>query len=263
MPKTRLVEIAAAGCLALALGAPATTFAAPPSSLNAPLMVQNKTNKQAKKSQDKIDKLADKKTSALQDYLTTMTKIDRLKAYNSQLSKLIQSQQQQIASKQNQLKNLGTEAKEVTPLMLKMISTLGQFVQNDLPYKRQQRLKHVKKLSHIMDSSDVSLAEKFRQITDSYMNEITNGNKIGTYRGSLNTNGESRTVDFLRIGRVALMYQTLDGSETGFYNRQKKQWVVDNDLSDQVSRGLAIARKAHAPGLLVAPVPAPKPAEAK
>lgn len=263
MLKTRLVEFTVAGCLTLALGVPAAGFAAPPSSLKSPLLVQNHTDTQGRQSQKRIDKISSDTDDALQSYLTTMQRIDRLKAYNKQISKLIQSQQQNEASIKRQMEQLGTEEKEVTPLMLNMIDALKKFVKLDLPFHRQKRLDKVSKLSKLMDDSDVTIAEKFRQIMHAYQDEIDNGHNIETYRGSLDSNGKKRTVQFVRVGRVALMYQTLDGSETGYWNTLKNSWTVDNDLRHKFSNAVDVAQKSGAPQLIVAPVPAPETAEAQ
>lgn len=263
MLKTRLVEFMVSGCLAIALGLPAISNAAPPTSLNGPLLVQNQTNEQSKQSQNKIDKLASQTQDALQDYLTTMQQIDRLKAYNAQISKLIQSQEQQMAQMKQSMEQLGSEAKEITPLMLHMIDALGQFVKLDLPFNKQQRLQKVQDLRDMMDSADVTIAEKFRQIMTAYQDEINYGRTIEAYRGELNTNGHNRTVNFVRIGRLALVYQTLDQTETGYWNKNKNTWTVNNDLAAQVTTALNVARKQGQPSLITVPVPAPVSAAAE
>jgi hypothetical protein len=72
-------------------------------------------------------------------------------------------------------------------------------------------------------------------------------------------NGEEpRTVDALRIGRVALLYQTLDGAETGYWDTAAGAWVVDNDYRSAVRDGLRVAKQQTAPDLMIAPVPSPK-----
>jgi hypothetical protein len=60
------------------------------------------------------------------------------------------------------------------------------------------------------------------------------------------------------VGRLALLYQTLDGKQTGYWDAQAKQWVEDDDYDDAVRLGLKIAKKQTAPNLLTVPVLAPK-----
>ncbi len=65
----------------------------------------------------------------------------------------------------------------------------------------------------------------------------------------------------MRAGRVSLMYQTLDGSESGYWDADASQWVADNSYEDAVTAGLKIAKKQAAPNLLSVPVSAPKEAK--
>jgi hypothetical protein len=61
---------------------------------------------------------------------------------------------------------------------------------------------------------------------------------------------DEKTVDFLRTGRVSLMYQTLDAKETGYWNAETKKWVVDNSYKESMEKGLKIAKKQMAPDFI-------------
>ena len=55
------------------------------------------------------------------------------------------------------------------------------------------------------------------------------------YEGEMDINGETRTVSFLRVGRVALVYQTLDGEESGAWDQAQGQFVdLDGDFDSQL-----------------------------
>ncbi len=62
----------------------------------------------------------------------------------------------------------------------------------------------------------------------------------------------------LQLGRVSLMYRTLDGSETGYWDADKKTWVVDESYTEAVEEAIRVARRDGAPDLLTVPVPAPQ-----
>ncbi|MGH8370023.1 MAG: DUF3450 family protein, partial [Gammaproteobacteria bacterium] len=62
-------------------------------------------------------------------------------------------------------------------------------------------------------------------------------------------------------GHLALAYQTLDHSETGYWDKQKQQWVVDGKYKDAVAEGIAIANKQATPDVLKLPVTAPEVAK--
>jgi hypothetical protein len=71
----------------------------------------------------------------------------------------------------------------------------------------------------------------------------------------MDINGEERTVAFLRIGRVALIYQTLDADESGAWSQQADGFVdLDGDFDSELRSALRIAKQQAAPDLLVVPV---------
>jgi hypothetical protein len=83
------------------------------------------------------------------------------------------------------------------------------------------------------------------------------GRTIEAYEGKL-AGTDERTVQLLRIGRLSLLYQTMDGKETGYWDRDKKAWVVDNHYAHAFREGTHVAKKLGAPDILIAPIPAPE-----
>jgi hypothetical protein len=65
-------------------------------------------------------------------------------------------------------------------------------------------------------------------------------------------------VNFLRVGRIALVYQTLDEAEAGVWNQVTRRWEpLDASHRTSIRNGLRIARKQTAPDLIRLPLPAP------
>jgi hypothetical protein len=150
----------------------------------------------------------------------------------------------------------------VTPLMLAMVDAIETFVDRDVPFLLDERRDRVGRLRELMDRADVTNAEKYRRIMEAYQIENDFGRTIEAYRGSLEGGAETRTVNFLRIGRVTLLYQTLDGTEVGAWNKDNAAWeVLDGSYRPAVRQGLRIARKQAAPDLLRLPVPAAEDAQ--
>jgi hypothetical protein len=60
-------------------------------------------------------------------------------------------------------------------------------------------------------------------------------------------------VEFLRIGRIALLYQTADGAFTGAWDKEGGEFVElrSGSARTQVRQGLRMARKEIAPDLLL------------
>ena len=222
------------------------------------LFVQRSSNLGSKDSQIIVSNLSDETQDLLGQYRLVLQQIDRLIAYNDYVERLIVDQEAQITDIRKQLDQFALIERGIVPLMLDSIDILDKFIDLDVPFLLEERKARVARLRTIMDLSDVTVSEKYRQIMDAYQIETTYGRDIEAYTGLLEIDGESRQVDFLRIGRTSLTYQTPDQEETGFWNKQAGQWEkLPNKYQNYVTQGLRVARKQVTPNLLELPIEAP------
>jgi len=223
------------------------------------LFVQNDSTIDSKDSQEKITDLSVETQELLGEYRLVLQQIDRLIAYNDYVERLITDQEEQIVDINRQLQDFALIERGIVPLMLESIETLDRFIDLDVPFLLEERKDRVNRLRVIMNESDITVSEKFRQIMDAYQIETGFGSDIEAYTGFLEINGENRQVDFLRIGRTSLTYQTPDQNQTGFWNKKTQQWEdLPRKYTDYVKEGLRIAKKQITPDLIQLPVEAPK-----
>jgi hypothetical protein len=214
-------------------------------------------NKAIEASQERIETLSDETDTLLSQYRTALKQIDSLDLYNSQMRDLLSGQEKELGSLQSQLDQVQIVGRSVTPLMILMIDSLEKFVGLDLPFLSDERTQRVAELRKLMTRPDVTAAERFRQITEAYQIESEYGRTIETYRGTLKIDGQESTVDFLRFGRIALVYQSLDGSEAAAWDRDTQKWIpLDGSDRSAIRDALRIARKQAAPDLIRLPLPA-------
>lgn len=229
-------------------------------SLDKAIATQGEADKAAASSQKRINEIRDRLQDAASRYATAIADAESLEKYNSQLEKQVKAQRDEVASIEAQLLEIETTSREVQPLMQRMVDTLQKFVALDTPFLLAERTSRVKTLQEIMPRADVTISEKYRRIIEAYQIELEYGRTLEAYDGLLGAGPDARTVSFVRLGRVALLYQTIDGSETGYWDIEKKDWVVDNSYAAAVAEARRVAEKDGPPNLLTVPVPAPKEA---
>lgn len=223
------------------------------------IKLQVESDKASAESQKKIDKLADETSGLAAEYRSALKQIDSLSGYNQQLEKLVDSQNQEIASLNTQSQSIETTQREIMPLILRMLDTLEKFVALDIPFLPDERRQRLASLKSLMDRADVSVSEKYRRVMESYQIETEYGRTLESYQGTVKDAHGPRTVEFLRIGRVALLYITLDGKEVGHWNQITKQFEpLDKRYRSSVAQGIRIAQKQAAPELLTVPVLSPE-----
>ena len=215
-------------------------------------------NQASAKAQDRIDEISEETDSLAAKYRASLQNTEQLRVYNDQLEGLLEAQVVEMASLRRQIDEVTVIGRQVTPHMTKMLETLEDFVALDLPFLGDERAQRITSLKEMMGRADVTISEKYRRILEAYQIENEYGRTIEAYRGELESGSDSRTVDFLRIGRNALLYQTLDGQESGFWNKQAKAWQQLEGYRIPIREGLRMARKQRAPDLVKVPMPKPE-----
>lgn len=247
--------------LALLVSAGAVALVAAPAgaqTLDSAVAAQSEADKAAATSQKRINEIRDRLQDASSRFAAAQADADSLEKYNAQLEKQVTAQREEMASIEKQLLDIETTNREVQPLMQRMVDALERFIALDVPFLLDERTQRVKSLQEMMTRADVTISEKYRRIMEAYQIELENGRTLDTYDGVLTKDGVERTVSFVRLGRISLMYQSLDGAETGYWDAASKQWVVDNSYADAVAEARRVAKKDGAPDLLTIPVPAPQ-----
>ena len=237
--------------------APAQPAAQPAPQLGDIVKEQESANQEAKASQERVNEIDDETQKLLTAYRTALAEQASIEAYSAQLKLQVDSQEQDLASIQRQLDEIETTSREILPLMQRMLDTLDQFVALDVPFLLDERRKRVATLKTVMNRADVTISEKYRRILEAYQIEMEYGRTLEAYEGRVGEEAEARTLQFLRLGRIALLYQTLDGKETGYWDNEKRDWVVDPHYEHAFKEGIRVAKKMGAPDLMIVPVAAP------
>jgi len=226
-------------------------------SLDSIVSVEININKNSAASQSKVSTVARQTQELLAEYRSVVRETEGLRIYNDNLERVIEDQKVEVQSINRQLSGLEETNRGVVPLMLEMIETLEQIVEADIPFRIDQRRARVQLLQDMMDQAEVTASEKFRRVLEAYQNELEFGRTTEAYSAALPSTGQ--TVDFLRVGRTLLVYQTSDAAVTGWFNPASRQY---EELPDryrlEVREGLAIARNEKAPNLVTLPVPGPQ-----
>ena len=213
------------------------------------------TNNSATASQETIDKLSRETRNLLEEYRKLLDGSEYQAAYTRELQELEEVQQLRLAELREQIEQARVTQQRIIPLMRSMADSLEKFVILDLPFHQEERIVAVLDLKARLRSPDISVSAKFRILLEAYQLEPDYGSNIETWRGPLQQDGEELSVQYLRVGRVALYYQSLDGSSSGYWEPQQQQWFP---LEARYNRGLIqalrVAENITAPQLLNLPL---------
>jgi hypothetical protein len=219
--------------------------------IDASINVIDKTNDTLKLKQNAINTLDEKNQLLLDEYKYTSKELENTRKYNEQLSKLINSQGDEIKDIDQQLVDIEETQKSIFPLMEEMIVSLEKLIFADAPFLLNERKQRIEKIKESIDRADIKTAEKFRILLEAFKIEYDYANSIEAYQEQIG----DKTYTFLRIGRVGLYYQSLDLLEYGYWDKNNSSWigVEDSIAKSNIRLGIKIAKNQQNVTLLELP----------
>jgi hypothetical protein len=200
--------------------------------------------KQSAKSQAKIDNIYQQTQDLLAEYRNTVDDAEVLRGYNDHVQRMVDKQQENIVSLQEQIDGIDEIKQGVVPLMYKMIDSLEKFIELDVPMNIVNRRGRVANLRAVMDDSNVSVSEQFRLVLEAYEIEAGYGTIFDAYQGEIDLGGRSLTADFVHMGRVAFVAQSLDAKNSWLWNNETRSWEeLGDEYLKPVTDAIRMARK--------------------
>ncbi|MBL4670755.1 MAG: DUF3450 domain-containing protein [Arenicella sp.] len=194
-----------------------------------------------------------------QEFARELKLVEGLKVYNDQLEDQLKAQavaKREILVSIDKAKDLEPQ---VAPLLGQMLSALEKFIKADLPFHKEDRMASVFKLKDLMTNPAASTSSRFRSIMDIYTVEMEYGNNYEAYKALQNVNGEDIEVDMLRMGRIALYFQTKDQKVSAMWDTVNNNWkILSADTNRNIRKAIKVAAKTTAPELLSLPLNAPE-----
>lgn len=224
------------------------------------LNIIDQQNQTAVQSQETITRLSNSTSTLFEEFKMENDNLEAMLVLNAGLRKQISVQEENIATLQQSITDVAVVTQEMPLLMSKMLTSIEQFVALDLPFQTEEREARLQFARDAIDNPDVSIAEKFRQILVLYQTENNYGRTLSTYPTTLNIEGQERDVDILRVGRIAMVYQTKDRTLTGAWDKDAKQWVAldAGSYRTAIQRAIGIAGGLVSPEIMDLPIAAPE-----
>jgi len=180
--------------------------------------------------------------------------LDLTNIYNRQLQELIDSQNAEINSINEQMAQLDETNKGILPKLEEMVNVLAEIIMNDTPFLLKEREDRVNVIKDLLTQSNISTSEKFRRVFEAYQIENEYGRTVEAYRDEITVDGQNYNVEIFRLGRVGLYARTADGDYNAMYSRSEKKWIKSKGIDNDLVIALKIARKEMPPSLIKLPM---------
>jgi len=210
-------------------------------------------------SQEQVDQVDERIQALLSDFRANLKQLEQLNRYNESQRRQVEAQRREMASLREDINNIASLQRAVQPLMEDMVNGLEELVEADVPFLIDERRDRVERLRGVLEDPERSPAQRYRLIVEAYQIENEYGRTIESYRGNIDLEGRTyENVEFIRVGRVALVFKTDDDDVLKYFNVDTRSWMdLDKSYLAAIKRGSRVAREQIPPELLYIPVSAP------
>jgi len=210
-------------------------------------------------SQKRIDDVSEKTEKIISQYHQQRKNVEVLKKFNERLRRTLVAQEAAMKKLEQSIEDASLIERQIVPLMLSMIDGLEKFIAADIPFKLDERKARLARIKGYLTNANISAAERFRQVLDAYSIENAYGQSIDAFTEELQLDGIAKTVNILQIGRAGLYYQTTDGTQSGYWDKQANQWAnLDASHNEGISKAIRITQGKEVNDLMTLPVAAPE-----
>ena len=114
--------------------------------------------------------------------------------------------------------------KELFPFVQEIYARLSRLVANDVSFLEEERTMRLQSLEKEIKNPRVSAAEKYRRVMEAVFVEAEYGTTIEVYQDKVLMEGKETTGNIFRLGRVALLFLSLDGQACARFNVAQNLW---------------------------------------
>lgn len=215
--------------------------------------------KEGAQSQQRINKISEQTEKIIGKYQQQRKAVEGLKIYNDRLRRTLEAQEVAKVKLERSIEDASLIERQIVPLMIRMISGLEKFVAADIPFKVSEREARLERIRGYLTNANISAAERFRQVLEAYSIENSYGTTIDVYTDTLSLSGGELTVNVLQVGRSGLFYQTLNGQQSGYWDKNSKQWVdLDGSHNEGITQAIRITQGKESKDLMRLPLIAPE-----
>lgn len=207
--------------------------------------------------QSRIDAADDETRALLVRLREAQQEASRLESYTAEVKPLNADRAARIERQRTALTNLDATREALPGLLRQQVDELQSFIEQDLPFLKQERLARVERLRDNLSNASLSNDERLDQLLNAWKLELSYGQGLDTWRGGL-IGAEDTEVQYLRVGRVGLYYLAMDGQYGGAWKTANGSWqVLDDSALAELRLGISMARDQQAPNLVTLPLSVP------
>ena len=194
-----------------------------------------------KKTQEKAKVRHAEKDKEKAKYFQLKEEIDEADLELKRMKELVERQDAYLARQHKKLIEMGKIRQGLLPYLEELVAQMEHHISEDIPFLRDERSARLDNLKGILYDPEISLGEKFRRVYEGLRVEMEYGRSVEVTKEEITFQEETLLVNVLRIGRTAMLMQTLDGKDIALYRDGWKP--LPKKYQEQIKKAIDIVQR--------------------
>lgn len=205
--------------------------------------------------QKKEDAWAGEKAELMARYRSLKTNRDHLKKVKIRTEQMLALQKARINEIERRIEESARIREELQSYLESVVARLETWISDDLPFLSRERTDRIDSVKEILADPDKTAAERYRRAMEALQVETEYGRTVEVHQETIDLNSQSVLVDILRLGRISLFCQSLDGRVVGHYDREINSWIsLPSKYRRDINKAVEIARRERSVELVRLPL---------
>jgi len=207
------------------------------------------------KTQRERERWQTEKEKQVAGYEALEARRDALRATRKALQKDLERQQARNRELADQLAKLDVIARDIEPFLEDIHTRLAELLRREPALLPDERSRRLERLGSLLPDPAIDIGEKYRKTMEALFIEAEYGNTVDAYQQNIHVEGQSVTVTILRLGRLALFYQSMDAKTCGYFDRGSGTWKpLAGKYNKAIRTALEIIRKQRPAQMVALPI---------
>jgi len=147
-----------------------------------------------------------------------------------------------ISRMQNRILEMEKIRQNMVPYLEEVLNEMERCIERDLPFLMQERTERVTALRKLIYDPELTIGEKMRRVFEGLRVEMDYGRSVETTKEEIEYKGQKIMVRVLRLGRTALLMQTLDEEDVAIY--QNGTWLpLQGKYNAEIKKAIEITER--------------------
>ena len=142
---------------------------------------------------------------------------------------------EKIGKLKKEISQSSIESKELTPILVSGMTSLKEYVEGSLPFKKKERLESISKLEERLNKKEISATKAANQLWAMIEDEKRLARETSLHKQTIPIGEKMHLAEVVKVGMLFLYFKT-DAGKVGLAQQENNEWIYKTFTDEEKQR---------------------------